>query len=108
MPKAHLSLPTGEVRTIDIPAGWSLMEGARQEGIPGILAECGGGALCATCHVHVSLAWKDIVGPPADAEDALLDLAPGRDNSSRLSCQIVMSSELDGLAVRVPDQQPDY
>ncbi len=105
MPRATFILSDGDRRTIDIPAGWSLMEGARQEGIPGIVAECGGGALCSTCHVHVAPEWHETTGPASDLEEALLGLAPGADEHSRLSCQIEMTEAYDGLTVTVPETQ---
>lgn len=105
MPAVTFVQPDGSQRTIDIPTGWSIMEGARNEGVPGIVAECGGGALCSTCHVHVADAWRDAVGPATELEEALLGLAPGADDSSRLSCQINMVDAFDGLVVRVPEEQ---
>lgn len=108
MPKAHFLLPDGSSRTIDVEEGWSLMEGARQAGIPGIVAECGGGLLCATCHVHVAEPWIERVGGAEGTEEMLLELAPGHDETSRLSCQIVVTEELDGLTVQVPEEQSDY
>lgn len=106
MPVVRFKLSSGEEMAINAEVGWSLMEAARKEGVPGIVAECGGGATCSTCHVYVMDPWIDHVGPPSDLEDMLLDMAPGRDTrSSRLSCQIKIHENLDGLEVRVPDEQ---
>jgi len=108
MPKATFLLPDGSRETHDIEDGWSLMEGARQAGVDGIVAECGGGLLCATCHVLVEPEWIDRVGTAQGTESMLLELAPGMGERSRLSCQIEMCEELDGLTVRVPEEQADY
>lgn len=108
MPKATFLLPNGTSETHEIEDGWSLMEGARQSGVDGIVAECGGGLLCATCHVIVEDEWIERVGIAEGTESMLLELAPGYGECSRLSCQINMREELDGLTVRVPDEQADY
>lgn len=108
MPKIHFILPDGSTRTVDAAQGWSLMEVARNEGVPGIVAECGGSALCSTCHVYVEPEWRDVVGPPADLETMTLDLARETSEASRLSCQIIIKPEYDGLTVRVPASQAGY
>ncbi|TGD71351.1 2Fe-2S iron-sulfur cluster binding domain-containing protein [Mangrovimicrobium sediminis] len=93
----------GEVITIeDAPVGESLMEVARSRGVDGILGDCGGGCACATCHVYVDPAWEAKVGKPDDIEEMTLDMVSHvtRDNS-RLSCQIKLAPELDGLRVNV-------
>lgn len=105
MPKVTFLQPDGSRQEIDVPDGWSVMEGARHHDVPGILAECGGGALCATCHVHVDPAWREVTGEASETENMLLELAPGRDESSRLSCQILVTEAMDGLVVRVPGDQ---
>jgi 2Fe-2S ferredoxin len=93
----------GTVREIDnIDPGRSVMEVAREHGVTGILADCGGSCSCATCHVLVDAQWTMMVGPPNDIEAALLDMVEGADATrSRLSCQIVLEPKLDGLQVTV-------
>jgi len=96
----------GASRTINIPVGWSLMEGAVQHDVAGILAECGGGCACATCHVFVAPAWADRLPPQTPAENDLLECtAATRTAYSRLSCQIPISDALDGLVVTLPERQ---
>ncbi|MFV8818004.1 2Fe-2S iron-sulfur cluster-binding protein [Haliea sp. E17] len=91
-----------EVVIDDAPLGESLMEVARSRGVDGILGDCGGGCACATCHVYVDPAWEDAVGKPDEIEEMTLDMVSHvtRDNS-RLSCQIRISPDLDGLRVTV-------
>lgn len=108
MPTIHFLLPGGEVQSIEAKEGSSLMEAAREEGVPGIVAECGGIAACSTCHVYVDEAWRDVVGPPDDNEALTLDLAPEVTDASRLACQVTITAELDGLRVRVPAHQAGY
>ena len=84
--------------------GWTVMEALRDAGLP-ITAECGGACACATCHVYVDEAWRDKVGPPAEMEEDMLDFAFDVREESRLSCQIVMRPEYDGLVVLMPDRQ---
>lgn len=92
----------GVVRVLDdIEPGQSLMEVARARGVVGILGDCGGTCACATCHVHVDPQWLAVVGGPDDIEDALLDMVENRTANSRLSCQIKLRPELDGLKVTV-------
>jgi 2Fe-2S ferredoxin len=79
----------------------TLMEAARSHGIAGIAADCGGACACATCHVHIDPAWRDIVGPPNPVEAEMLYLAGEPTDASRLSCQIELRPELDGLRVTV-------
>ena len=95
----------GATHVIDLEDGLSIMEGAVRNGVPGIDADCGGMCACATCHVHVVGEWGAVAGGPGEQEAELLDLAPERDEASRLSCQIVMSPALDGLVVRLPESQ---
>lgn len=83
----------------------SVMNAAIMNGVPGIDADCGGACSCATCHVIVDPAWQEKVGPPGVYEDPMLDISPDRQAGSRLSCQINMTDELDGLIVRVPESQ---
>ena len=96
----------GTAHTVELADGVSLMEGAVSNGIRGIDGDCGGSRACATCHVHVDAAWMEKVGPPAsEGESELLELAPEVAPDSRLSCQIAMRPELDGVVVRLPESQ---
>lgn len=90
----------------DATVGDSLMEVAKARGVDGILGDCGGGCACATCHVYVDAAWRDIVGAPDEIEAMTLDMVAdiARENS-RLSCQIRIRAELDGLRVTVAPNQ---
>lgn len=86
----------------DVPEGISLMELGKARGVAGIAGDCGGGCSCATCHVYVAQQWMEQVGQPDDIEFGMLDMvADVQQENSRLSCQIKLSSELDGLAVTV-------
>lgn len=85
--------------------GSTVMETAIQNGVPGIVAECGGACTCATCHVHVDEAWTSVVGEPSVMEEDMLDFAFDVRPNSRLSCQIKVRDELDGLIVHVPEKQ---
>lgn len=102
----HLS-SGGSSQEIDIPDGWTLMEGARQAGIEGIVADCGGGAICGTCHVRVRPEWAGLLPEPEPSEAALLTVVPEVCESSRLACQIPMEAELDGIEVEIPSEQLD-
>ena len=96
----------GTRNTIELPDGDSLMSGAIANGIRGIDADCGGSCACATCHVHVDEQWVAAVGGPAtEAEAELLQLAPEVKEDSRLSCQIKMRPDLDGVVVHLPEAQ---
>ena len=85
--------------------GATVMETAIMNGVPGIVAECGGACTCATCHVYVDDAWTDVVGGPSVMEEDMLDFAWEVKPNSRLSCQIKVRDELDGLVVHVPARQ---
>lgn len=94
--------PSGTERTLEGPdSGQSLMELARANAMEGITADCGGACACATCHVYIDAAWRDVVGPPDEVEEMTLDMAPNLRPESRLSCQIQLRAELDGLRVEV-------
>ncbi len=91
----------------DAATGTSLMEVARANKVDGILGDCGGGCACATCHVYVEPQWLEVVGAPEEIEDMTLDTVPDiRRDNSRLSCQIILGPELDGLRVQVAPEQP--
>jgi ferredoxin, 2Fe-2S len=97
----------GATRVVEGSVGESVMLAAVQNGVPGIVAECGGNASCATCHVWVAEEFLPLVGEPNDMEEDLLDLAvTERRSGSRLSCQIAVTEELDGLTVEIPPDQP--
>ena len=91
--------------TIDIQNGLTVMEGAVQNDIPGIDADCGGGMACATCHVYVDDKWFDKLPPKEDGEEDMLDMAYEPKKNSRLSCQIIVSDDLEGLTVNIPSKQ---
>ena len=91
--------------TVDVQNGLSVMEGAVQNDIPGIDADCGGGMACATCHVYVKDEWFDKLPVKEDGEEDMLDMAFEPKKNSRLSCQIIVSDDLDGLEVSIPAKQ---
>jgi 2Fe-2S ferredoxin len=95
----------GTARTVEADNGSTVMETAVKNGIPGIEAECGGACACATCHVYVAPEWKDRVGEPASMEEDMLDFAFDVRDTSRMSCQIHVKPELDGLVVNTPERQ---
>lgn len=97
----------GKESQIDVTVGENVMRGALYNDIEGILGECGGGLACATCHCYVDDAWADKAGTPTsqDESDMIDSAASGRRPTSRLSCQIEMSAELDGLIVHLPETQ---
>lgn len=106
MPTIHYILQDGSSRSIEAKAGSSVMENAIRGNVRGIDAECGGSCSCATCHVYVDDAYLNRLPPPDDMESDLLDgVASERRPGSRLSCQLSMTAELDGLTVRVPETQ---
>ena len=96
---------TGEEHTIDVKPGQSVMEGAVKNNIPGIDADCGGACACATCHVYVDDAWSEKTGQQSAMEESMLDFAEAVKPNSRLSCQIKVTEALDGLIVRMPENQ---
>ena len=107
MPTITYVGPGGSERVIDATVGDSVMVNAVKNGVPGIVAECGGNCSCATCHVYVRDEFRPIVGPPSDMEEDMLDLGVSeRREGSRLSCQIKVTDELDGLVVDIPAVQP--
>ena len=95
----------GKTHTVEVSSGLSVMEGAIQNNIPGIDADCGGGMACATCHVYVKEEWLDKLPKKEDGEEDMLDMAFEPKKNSRLSCQIVVSDEIDGLIVNIPSKQ---
>ena len=105
MAKIHFVDHKGETRTVEIENGATVMEAAIRNAIPGIEAECGGACACATCHVYVDQAWREATGKPSAMEESMLDFADNVEPNSRLSCQIKVSDELDGLVVSTPERQ---
>lgn len=105
MVKINFRNHTGEVRTVEAEPGSTVMEAAIKEGVPGILAECGGACACATCHVYVDEEWKERTGEPSPMEEDMLDFAFDVRPTSRLSCQIKVADALEGLTVTVPERQ---
>ena len=95
----------GNFKTIEVENGLSIMEGAIQNDIPGIDADCGGAMACATCHVYVEEKWLDKLPKAEEAEVDMIDMAHEPKKNSRLSCQLIVSDELDGLKVTTPSQQ---
>ena len=94
-----------KTHTIDVQNGLTVMEGAIQNDIPGIDADCGGGMACATCHVYVNDNWSDKLPKKEDGEEDMLDMAFEPRSNSRLSCQLIVLNELDGLIVNIPSKQ---
>ena len=95
----------GKEHVVDVKNGLSVMEGAVKNNIPGIDADCGGACACATCHVYVDEAWAGKTGSQSAMEESMLDFAENVEPNSRLSCQIKVSDDLDGLVVRMPQSQ---
>src|ERR1700754_2387724 len=105
MPEVTYIEFNGTVHTVDVPLGTSLMRGAVDNDIPGIDADCGGACACATCHVYVDAAWSEQTGSASAMEESMLDFAENVEPNSRLSCQTKVTDALDGLIVRMPENQ---
>ena len=105
MPKITYQDNQGNSKTIEIENGLSVMEGAIQNDIPGIDADCGGAMACATCHVYVEEKWLTKLPKAEEAEVDMIDMAHEPKKNSRLSCQLIVSEEMDGLKVITPAQQ---
>ncbi|MEL6751458.1 MAG: 2Fe-2S iron-sulfur cluster-binding protein [Pseudomonadota bacterium] len=105
MPKITYIANDGTTFDIDAATGTTVMENAIKNNVPGIEAECGGACACATCHVYVDDAWTAKTGSAEAMEEDMLDFAYDLQPNSRLSCQIKITDELDGLIVRVPERQ---
>lgn len=105
MPKITFIDFSGTARTVDAQVGATVMETAIHNNVPGIEAECGGSCACATCHVYVDEAWHEKTGVPSAMEEDMLDFAYDVRPNSRLSCQIRVTEELDGLVVHTPERQ---
>jgi len=98
--KIIVTTPDGEEQAVDAVAGWRVMEILREHGLP-VKGECGGCCCCATCQVYVDAEWLPRLPPMRDDEESMLDQAPAVRENSRLSCQIIMSEELDGLRLTI-------
>jgi 2Fe-2S ferredoxin len=105
MPKITYVDSSGTERTVEGKNGMTVMETAIKHNVPGIDADCGGACACATCHVYVDAAFTDKVGKPSGMEQSMLDFAENVKESSRLSCQIKIRDDLDGLKVTTPESQ---
>ncbi len=105
MPKITYIEHNGKSHTLEVANGLTVMEGAVQNNIPGIDADCGGSCACATCHVYVDEKWFKKLSNKESAEEDMLDMAFEPKTSSRLSCQLTVSNELDGLVVNMPSKQ---
>lgn len=105
MPKITYIQPDGTEKVVDATVGVTVMEAAKLNLVDGIEAECGGACACATCHVYVAEEWMSKVGSVSEMEEDMLDFAFDVRDTSRLSCQIKVTDELDGLTVTVPEKQ---
>lgn len=105
MPTIHYVTRDGERHSVDVETGYSVMEGAINNNIDGIVAECGGACACATCHSYIDEAWVAKLPEMDDMEDSMLDAAYERQENSRLTCQIEVTEELDGLVVHVGENE---
>ena len=105
MPKITYKDNQGNSKTINVENGLTVMEGAIQNNIPGIDADCGGSMACASCHVYVEEKWFNKISKAEEAEVDMIDMAFEPKKNSRLSCQLIISDELDGLVVTTPEKQ---
>ena len=103
MPKVIYIDSAGDRHEIDVPSGFTLMEGAFNRNVPGMVAECGGAAACGTCHAYVSDDWLGRLPPVEDLEDAMLFMVESRQRNSRLTCQIHMTEDLEGIELQIAD-----
>ena len=105
MPKITYKDKQGNSKTLEVEKGLSVMEGAIQNNVPGIDADCGGSMACATCHVYVEEKWFDKLLKAEEGEVDMIDMSFQPKKNSRLSCQIIVTDELDGLVVTTPEKQ---
>jgi len=105
MPKIKFITHENHNHIIEVQNGLTVMEGAVQNDIPGIDADCGGGMACATCHVYINEEWFDKLPKKEDGEEDMLDMAFEPKKNSRLSCQLIVSDEMEGLIVNIPSKQ---
>ena len=95
----------GKEHAVDVAEGVSLMQGAMDNMIEGLVAECGGCGVCCTCHCMIDPEWSEVVGEANDEENELLEMLDVREPTSRLSCQVQVTDEMDGMVVRLPESQ---
>ena len=95
----------GSSQKVQVETGKSLMQGAVENNVDGIIGECGGNCICATCHCYIDEAWADKVGPPTDMEESMLECVEDLKPRSRLGCQVLLRDELDGLIIHLPASQ---
>jgi 2Fe-2S ferredoxin len=95
----------GAVHVVEVPAGLSVMQGALRSGVPGIVAECGGNCACGTCRIYIDDGWREKTGTASEIEGATMDIRDDPLPGKRLACQIVVTEELNGLVVRMPESQ---
>ena len=105
MVKVKFVQANGDQQTVECAAGMTLMEAAQRNGIPGIIADCGGNCSCGTCRVFVDAAWYPKVGSPDELETDMLEMHADRHEGERLSCQVTLTEEYDGLVVALPVSQ---
>jgi 2Fe-2S ferredoxin len=105
MPRVTYRQSDGQEETCEVAIGSTVMDGAIAHHIPGIVAQCGGASVCATCHCYVDVEWQERLTPPERHESEMLDYVWEPRTGSRLSCQIVVTEALDGLVVEVPERQ---
>lgn len=105
MPTINYIDASGKTYTVEAETGQTLMEVAIKNLVPGIVAECTGACSCATCHVYIDDAWRDKTGKASGMEEDMLDFAIDVQDNSRLSCQVKITEEMDGMTVRVPERQ---
>jgi 2Fe-2S ferredoxin len=105
MPKLIFIEHTGREHAVEAVIGQSIMQAAIDHMVPGIIADCGGSCSCATCHAYIEGAWAGKLPSMQDSENGMLDGSPYREASSRLTCQIPVTPELDGLVIRLPKSQ---
>lgn len=105
MPIINFVTHDGNQFEADVEVGKTVMEGAVDNMIDGILAECGGACSCATCHCYVEKKWLEFTGSPGDMESEMLEIVPEPKDNSRLSCQMVVTEEMDGMTVHLPESQ---
>jgi 2Fe-2S ferredoxin len=105
MPKIIYIEFSGKEHHIEMPVGYSIMEGAVKNSIPGIDADCGGSCACATCHVYVDEKFINKIPKAKESEQDMIDFVVNPKNNSRLSCQLMITDEFDGIVVRMPEKQ---
>jgi 2Fe-2S ferredoxin len=105
MPKITFVQPSGETQEVDATTGVTIMEAAVDAMVPGIEADCGGNCICATCHVYVEKEWLSKLPDPEGDEEAMIDYTADPQDNSRLTCQLQITDELDGIVLHVPESQ---